>query len=412
MSLLPNSYQLSVLRLFSLVLILFLAGCGSGLGPYKSVPEASINQTIVSGFPKDIRLWGDEAPTDIQDVILRRISRHQQQYADYYKLYKSYPPMNYLALSGGGNDGAFGAGLLYGWTETGRRPEFSIVTGVSTGALIAPFAFLGSRYDEVLKREYTTLKSDNIFMGDFWTVFDGLTGGLALTDNSPLSKRLDELITPQLFAEIAAEHKKGRRLLIGTTNVEAQRSMIWNIGAIATSNNPKGLELFKKILLASAAVPGAFAPVFIDVNVDGKEYQETHVDGGVTSQVFLYPLQSVKADHQLFAKYGIKRNLYIIRNAKILPEYKSIRPSIVSLSQRSLETLIKNQGIGDLYRLYIGAYRDGIDYNLAYIPTDYKEQSKEIFDPVYMSKAFALGQAMGKEPSSWHKDPPGVAYLD
>ena len=165
-------------------------------------------------------------------------------------------------------------------------------------------------------------------------------------------------------------------------------------------------------MMASAAIPGVFKPVFISVTIDGKNYDEIHVDGGVTSQLFLYPLQSTSRESSMFHDSAIKRRLYIIRNTKISAEYKTITPGIVSLSQRSLETLIKSQGIGDLYRLYVGALRDGIDYRMIQVPATFEAESDEIFDPVYMSKIFDLGYAMGSNGIPWMNKPPNVEYLD
>lgn len=401
---------------YSLVLsfcVLLTGGC-STVPPHKTTPEALSSQAVVEGFKPGIRSWADEPVKNLGKLIERRINLYREEQADYYAEHGRYPPMDYLAISGGGYDGAFGAGILCGWTKAGTRPEFEIVTGVSTGALIAPFAFAGPEYDDELKEVYTTLKSENIFMGDLWTVLDGITGGLALTDNTPLSKKIEETITPELFAKIAEENRKGRKLLIGTTNLEAQRGVIWDIGSLANSqNNEKGLKLFHKILLASSAIPGAFKPVFIDVVANGQKFQEIHVDGGVTAQVFLYSIETTRADRDAFFKSGIERNLYIIRNSKIEPEYESIEAlGLVSISERSVATLIKNQGVGDLYRLYVGAERDGMNYHLTYLPNDFKEQSQEIFDPAYMSKLFEVGYQMGQKPESWAKAPPGVEYID
>lgn len=391
--------------------LFFVTGCTTA-PVFRSVPADMASVAVVDGFPADIRSWGDEPGSHLAESIGQRIDQYRNSHADYFVSHKAYPAMNYLALSGGSNNGAFAAGVLNGWTESGTRPEFTIVTGVSTGALIAPFAFLGPHYDDVLRREYTTVTSENIFESDFWTVVRGVTGGMAIVDNTPLQKRIDEIITPQLFAEIATEHRKGRRLLIITTNLEAQRGVIWNIGAIAVSGLPGGLALFKDILLASSAVPGVFAPVLIDVNVAGENYQEMHVDGGVTSQVFLFPLKTTRADRDAFEKAGIERNLYIIRNGKITPEYMEMKPSAIPMSQRSLETLIKYQGIGDLYRIYSGAQRDGMNYHLTFIPPEFTEKSNELFDPVYMSKLFDLGYRLNRDGLHWVTAPPGIEYVD
>ncbi len=194
--------------------------------------------------------------------------------------------MSYLAVSGGGDNGAFGAGLMNGWTETGTRPEFKMVTGVSTGALIAPFAFLGPDYDAALREVYTTMTPEKVYRAR------GLSAALfddAMADTSPLAAMIARYADQKMLDAIAREYQKGRLLMIGTTDLDAQRPVIWNIGAHRGQRPPGALDLFRKILRASAAIPGAFQPVLIDVEIDGRKYQEMHVDGGAIAQLFLYP---------------------------------------------------------------------------------------------------------------------------
>jgi predicted acylesterase/phospholipase RssA len=398
-------------RVCFLAVMLAVSGCVR-VPVHIPVPEQISDHAVVDGYTADIRSWADEPQPGLASVIEKRVDQYRAAHAAYYTKHQEYPPMNYLALSGGAYDGAFAAGILYGWTKTGKRPDFAIVTGTSTGALIAPFAFLGPKYDDLLRQEYTTLKSENVFLGGIGTVLHGLAGGMALVDTSPLKARIDKEITPELFAEIAAEHRKGRHLLIGTTNLEAQRGVIWDIGVIANSGNPGAIDLFKKILLASSAVPGLFSPVFFDITAEGHHYQEIHVDGGVASQVFLYPLKSTRMDKEAFVKNHIQRNLYIIRNGKVFPEYKEMKPILFYLSERSVETLIKNQGIGDLYRIYAGAMRDSMNYRLVFIPPYFKQESKEIFDPDYMRALFDLGFTLSQKGDYWLKAPPGIEYSD
>jgi predicted acylesterase/phospholipase RssA len=196
------------------------------------------------------------------------------------------PEVQLLAVSGGGENGAFGSGLLCGWSEHGTRPVFELVTGVSTGALTAPFAYLGSSYDPQLRTVYTELKSSGVFLKR------GLTAALfddALSDNSPLFKTISGYLNEAMLAALANAYDDGRLLLIGTTDLDAQQPVIWNMGAIAKSGHPRALDTIRRILLASAAIPGAFPPTLFDVVLDGKPYQELHVDGGAFAQAFLYP---------------------------------------------------------------------------------------------------------------------------
>jgi predicted acylesterase/phospholipase RssA len=326
-------------------------------------------------------------------------------------MHKEYPPLNYLAISGGANKGAFGAGFLAGWTARGNRPDFEMVTGVSTGALIAPFVFIGSKYDSRLQELYTMTNSSGIFHSSSFEVLKALTGGLSIAESGPLAEKIEKNFTPDIIAEIAAEHRKGRRLYIGTTNVEAQRGVIWDIGAIANSGNPDAARLIHQIILASASVPGLFPPVFIDVEAGGKRYSEMHADGGVVSQVFAYPMKISREVVDAFLRYHLERHLYILRNNKDAAEYQLTPQDFYDLTNRSIETLTKYQGIGDLYRLYLTSKRDEIDYNLVFIPDSFAGKSKEMFDRDYMKSLFDLGYSIGSQQQSpWLKKPPGLDY--
>jgi predicted acylesterase/phospholipase RssA len=314
------------------------------------------------------------------------------------------PPSAALAISGGGGDGAFGAGLLTGWTASGTRPTFKMVTGVSTGALIAPFAFLGPKYDYVLRETYTTSTDNSIFHKR------GLIKAFmsdAMADTAPLKAMVQRIITAEFLAEVAAEYQKGRLLMVGTTDLDAQRGVIWNMTALAASKDPDALALFRQILVASASIPGAFPPEMIDVTVDGKHYQEMHVDGGATAQVFIYPprfhLREIAAEHGA----DRQRTLYIIRNARVDSDWASVNRRTLNIATTAISSLIHNQGNGDLIRIYLTSQRDHLDYNLAYIPADFTLVSKSPFDPAYMTPLFARGQEMAAKGYPWQKYPPG-----
>jgi patatin-like phospholipase/acyl hydrolase len=278
------------------------------------------------------------------------------------------------------------------------------VTGVSTGALIAPFAFLGPKYDSVLRETYTTSTDASIFKkrGMIKAIFSD-----AMSDTAPLRAMIQRLITPEFLAEIAAEYDKGRVLLVGTTDLDAQRGVIWNMTALAASGDPDALGLFRQILLASASIPGAFPPVMIDVTVDGNHYQEMHVDGGATAQVFIYPprfhLQEIAAEHG----YDRKRSVYIIRNARLDSDWANVNRRTLNIASQAISSLIHNQGTGDLIRIYLTSERDHLDYNLAYIPADFTLVTKSPFDPAYMTPLFARGQSMAAQGYPWQKYPPG-----
>jgi hypothetical protein len=211
----------------------------------------------------------------------------------------------------------------------------------------------------------------------------------------------------KMLEDIVAEHDKGRRLFIGTTNLDAKRSVIWSIGVIAKSGAPNALQLVRDILLASASIPGAFTPVYIEVEANGRRYDEIHVDGGTSSQVFLYPASLDMRWGMRQIGFKGKSRIYVIRNSRIEPDWETVKPKIVPILGNTVDTLIRTQGIGDLYRIYLGAQRDGIDYNLAFIPSDFEEKPKETFDPVYMGKLFDLGYQMAQNGYPWEKAPPG-----
>ena len=354
---------------------------------------------------KGVRFWGDARQGEYAEATQQWSARLQQHYG-VGALKGRKVDLEALSLSGGGDDGAFGAGLLVGWSESGTRPQFDLVTGISTGSMIAPLAFLGPKYDGLLKKAYTTVSTDQLVKAQLLPALFGGAAGIA--DPKPLAVMIARYTNQQMLEEIAAEYRKGRMLLIGTTNLDAQRPVIWDIGALANSGRPDALQFMRKIMLASASVPGALPPVEIKVTADGKPYDEMHVDGGVTRQVFLYPpgYDTEKLDNAVGWKPT--RHVYIIRNGKITPQFSVTTPKVLPIAARSISTLIKAQGTGDLYEIYLTAKRDGVDYNLAYIPADFSVQSKSPFDKTYMNALYQLGYSLGRAGYKWQKVPPGM----
>jgi predicted acylesterase/phospholipase RssA len=177
---------------------------------------------------------------------------------------------------------------------------------------------------------------------------------------------------------------------------------------IAASSDPKALEIFRTIMIASAAIPGAFPPVLIDVTADGEHYQEMHVDGGAMTQVFIYPpsmhIQEVRA-----ATHKRERKVYIIRNSRMDAQWSQVERKTMSIAGRAIASLIQTQGIGDLDRIYLIAKRDKADFNLAFIPATFNAPHKEQFDTEYMRQLFTLGYEMAAGSYPWEKAPPGFA---
>lgn len=380
---------------------LVLAGCS---GPVRkdAVPEHLTTQAVVPN------LEGVRYRVGIDDELLMRdaVASFFKE-LDYLKVQGHtgpLPPAVFLAISGGGDDGAFGAGLLNGWTAGGDRPEFKLVTGISTGALIAPFAFLGSEYDDRIRRLYTTLKPSDIIRER--PIIAALTSD-AVADNAPLWKLVEKEVDRAFLDRIVEEHAKGRILLIGTVDLDARQTVLWNMTKIAASDDPKALDLFRAIMIASAAIPGAFPPVMIDVVADGKPYQEMHVDGGTMSQVFVYPPSlKVKA---LSDEHHVSRDrvVYIIRNARLDPGWANVERRTLSIAGRAISSLIHTQGVGDLYRIYLETERDKVEFNLAFIPETFNTPHREEFDTEYMRALFQTGYDLAVDGYPWAKVPPG-----
>ncbi|MFO0855890.1 MAG: patatin-like phospholipase family protein [Phycisphaerales bacterium] len=391
-----------VLRAVSFALMLMLMAACSAL-PRTSVPDEVVEDAVVAGLP-DIRTWGDDANEAITAWMSDRIERERafmrEQGIDPMQL----PTASYLAISGGGENGAYSAGLICGWTQAGDRPEFRVVTGVSAGALVAPFVFAGPEYDRVLREVFTSIRTRDIVSEN--TVFSGLLGD-SMYNSKPLHKLLEKYIDEKFVAKVASEYRKGRNLFIATTNLDCQRPVIWAMGRLANEGGPEATELFRDILVASASIPGVFPPVMIDVEADGHRYQEMHVDGGATSQVFLYPPSFDAHKFSQAMNVQRERTVYVIRNAQLRQAYAPVKRRTLAIAQRAVSSLIASQGVGDLYRIYLECKRDGMQFRLATIPPTITKETEEFFETKYMTQLFEDGFAKAKGGYAWVKAPPG-----
>lgn len=393
------------LSTFVLVLTCILQGCQT-LPRKDAVPVQFTAKAVVAEAP-GARYWPEQ---DIDPMLrdgVASIERERKVLAAAGDAPSPLPPEYALALSGGGDAGAFGAGILVGWTERGNRPEFKVVTGVSAGALIAPFAFLGPKYDYVLRLAGGSIQPKDIL---HWRSWITILSGDGIADDHPLSILIEKYITAEFLLEVAREYAKGRVLLIGTTDLDARRSVIWNMGAIASSPNPRALELFRKVLLASASIPGIFPPVMIDVELNGKRFQEMHVDGGAMRQVFLLPrlyFQDLKDQGRYEPR---QRHVFVIRNGRIDPLWSPTVRRSTSVARRALEALIDEQGISDVRHLYNAAQQDGEDFNLAYIDAGFDYPHPKEFAPDFMGHLFDYGYQLGRKGYPWRKSPPKETY--
>jgi hypothetical protein len=384
------------------IVVLFLAGCGALRHP---VPLEAQNDPSIPGFT-NIRFFPltDVEPMrqSIRQAFLTETPDNYDALADGWRRY------NYLAISGGGSDGAFGAGILNGWSAKGNRPAFKVVTGVSTGALIAPFAFLGPEYDPQIKEAYTTVNPERIYVvrrliAILWEE--------SVADNEPLKDLVTKYITPEVLDAIAVEHAKGRRLYVASSNMDREEPVIWDMGAIASSKDAGKLELFRSVLVASASIPAIFPPALVKVNLDGKDYDELHCDGGVFFQSFfigaIVDLPALIREAHPDYKGRVFQELYVIRNGSTTPARKQIARGVRSISERAIMTLLKVSGINDLYRLFLSTEHDDVDFYFVALPVDYVRSTDEEFNEAEMNRQFALGYQLGVAGVPWRRLPPG-----
>jgi hypothetical protein len=335
-------------------------------GPPKRIPYTAEEAAVatVPGFP-DARVWGDTV-AGFQKVL---------------------PPNEgpWLAMSGGGADGAFAAGLLNGWTQSGKRPEFTVVTGVSIGALLAPYAFLGAKYDEELRDAITTITGADIF--------EDRPTHESFLDTWPLRRLLEKRVTPELVAAVAAEHRKGRRLLVVTTNVDSGRRMIWDMGAIAQKGDDAAVKLFRDILLASSAIPGFFTPVLIDVEADGKKFQELHIDGSVTAPFFVAPEAALEPGSKLKLP---ATELYIVLNGRLANDFYPPERTTVAILSRLISVVLRTGLRAESMLFAANAQRLGVPMQIAQVADSFNHPSYGLFDEKYMNALYAHGVERAK----------------
>ena len=373
-----------------------------GRGP--AVPRARVAEASILGLPNERFLPELPGGTDaLRREFIQAIDRQRRALG----LIDGAPPpaRNMLAISGGGEDGAFSAGLLCGWTDHGTRPDFHLVTGVSTGALIAPFAFAGTSQDARLRELYATIRQGDVMVSRSYirAMFDD-----GLADDAPLLATIARYIDSRMLADIARGHAEGRLLLIATVNLDAQLAVLWNIGAIAASGHPGALDLVGRVMLASAAIPGLFPPTMLDATLDGRAYQEMHVDGDAFAQSFLYPSSfgEQRRERLRTGQPVTTATAYVIRNAQHDTNGMETERRTLAIALRAIAALTRASGHNDIERIYAYAERDGIDFNLAFIGPDFTYRSDEPFDPRYMRQLFDYGYRQARQGYPRAKRPP------
>lgn len=367
-----------------------------------AVPQALTEQAVIPGIP-NARYWLDQDLTSFIRDASEANHREYEAFASTEAPDDRLPLADMLAVSGGGDAGTFAAGIIAGWSLHGTRPVFKVVTGISAGALVAPFAYLGPEYDGIILGICKGIGPKDVFHSRSMLTRLASDG---MADSKPLSRLIAKYVTAEVLAAIAGQYAKGRLLMIGSTDLDSGRAVTWNMGAIAASGAPGALELFRNIMVASMSIPGAVSPVMIDVEVDGKQFQEMHVDGGVLTQVFLYPPGTVMALNQVTgARLRRERHFYVIRNGKLEPQWSGTKRRTLSIGGRAISTLIQTQGISDLDRIYRIALQDGADFNLAYIGADFDGARSRKFDGAYMKRLFDYAFELSAKGYPWHKSP-------
>lgn len=374
-----------------------------------AVPQALQDRTQVLGIPNARFLPDTQAAALFEEFAAasRRETQHLGLPPDTDP--RRLPPAHLLALSGGSDHGAFGAGVLVGWTELGTRPEFKLVTGISTGALSAPLAFIGPSKDPVLREVYTAVGPDQIFRTRDWL---SIPFADALADTRPLRDMLVRHMNETTVTQIAEGYRQGRLLLIGTTNLDAMRGVIWNVGAIAASGRPGAAALIRDIMLASASVPILFPPVMIEVEAEGRTWHEMHVDGGAMAQTFLYPPALTQGRNLSNGALARARHAWVIRNARLGGEWQETERGVLPIGGRAISSMIATSGQNDILRLQTNAERDGIDFNLAYIREDFTLPWERPFDREWMRALFDYGRRATLDGRAWTRSHPALARRD
>lgn len=391
----PSRFLLHALA--PLVLVVSLTGCSTLLR--NPVPPELTAAATIPDMP-DVRAWAGRPSAAMERDLTQ--SFEQESAKDFPRGADGAVRYPHLAISGGGANGAFGAGFLNGWSKTGSRPIFKIVTGVSTGALMAPFAFLGSSYDDALRALYTTTATRDIFA--IGSLIGRLLTADSLADTGPLAALIAQHVDGEFLGKIAAAHAGGRRLYLGTADLDSQQFVVWNMGLIASSGRSEALDLFRKVMLASASIPIAFPPVFFEVEAGGRRYDEMHVDGAVGAHVFL---NGGVFRPSFIAERGGREDIFVIHNGLLRAEPSPTPRSLRGIAMRVLDASGRSAVLGDLFRIYAFSLQQQAGFQWTGIPQGVDLSGAEVFDPVQMGMLFQIGYERALAGPEWSVRPPG-----
>jgi predicted acylesterase/phospholipase RssA len=382
-----------------------LAGCGTLTR--NPVPPKLTATARIPEMP-EVRAWaGRVSPAMERDFAQ---SFEQESPEDFPRGADGVVRYAHLALSGGGANGAFGAGFLNGWSTSGSRLVFKIVTGVSTGALMAPFAFLGPQYDDALHEFYTTTTTRDIFaIGSIGSILISLLRGDSLVDTGPLATLIARHVDAEFLDQVADAHNRGRRLYIGTVDLDSQQFVVWNMGLIAASGRAEALELFRKVMLASASIPIVFPPVFFEVEADGRIYDEMHVDGAVAATVFLNV--GVFRPSLIRERAGLgagREDIFVIHNGQRSTTSSPTPRSLRGITARVIEASGRAGVVGALFIIYAFAQREQASFHWVTIPEGVEIPGTGVFHPVKMTELYEVGYRTALAGPVWSVDPPGL----
>ena len=362
-------------KLALLWLGVLVGGCQTA--PRRDAPPEMIGHAAPVGFPANIRLVTTDLGkfTELAPTFFRGISAAVTD-----------GTVDILALSGGGSGGAYGAGVLAGLSRARTRPQFEMVTGVSAGALLTPFAFLGPDWDARMQQAFTGQRSAKLLRSPMRTILARLLFPRSLPHRNPLFALVDHFVTPQMLAAVADEAAKGRRLIVATTDLDKRETVLWNLGEIALRGGPSARRLFRDVLVASASVPGVFPPVLIRVSDGHHDYDEMHVDGGVTTSVFTLPLIAGIQSYELPQLRGA--HLYVIVNGQLARTPQTTPFNTVDILSNSFAAEMTYKTRGAIVENIAAAKRLGMSFRMTEIPADYLQESFIDFDQRHMQALF------------------------
>ena len=369
--------------------LLFLLG-GCQTAPRRAAPPELISRATPDGFPPTVRL----VTTD-----LRGFTTQATAFFKGIRAAATDGTVDILALSGGGSGGAYGAGALAGLSRAHARPQFEMVTGVSAGALLAPFAFLGPDWDARMQQAFTGKRSARLMRSPTRTILARLLSPRGLLHRNPLFQLVDRFVTPAMIDAIASEAAKGRRLIVATTDLDKHETVLWDMGEIAKRGGPPARRLFRDVLIASASVPGIFPPVLIHVSDGHARYDEMHVDGSVTTSVFTMPLIVGIRAFDVPELHGA--HLYLIVNGQLARKPRTTPFNTVDVLSDSFEAEMTYKTRGAILESIAAARRMHMQFRMTEIPVDYPQESFVDFDSKHMQTLFDYAEDCASRGLLW-----------